>query len=491
MKKILLTVMFIVTGLAPLAAQDIDSSVRSAVDGLASRLNMVLEVSIGDITLAGTDTVSALSRNIKGRIEHHASNNTRLQVVVPSRGANRISDRQKGIIQGTFVREGDMVRFTIKLVSNPGGVSLSSQEFTIPVLELDRLGIAILPDNIEDQDEAGDKEKIISIAVPEPLPLSPPPIPAPSPSAPAPIPAPAQGLRLEAWPNSESRTYFDGEELKITLWADRDCYVKVYHIDVNNKMQLLYPNSINRNNFLPANMEKLIPEPGTTRINVEAPYGQETILVFASTGQFPNIEAEFQQVQEANRGTLSGISRGARLQDVSAALLTGETRFNITILPPDYADEVFTYRKPADMAALIQTLRTQVLMQGGTFNGNELEGSFTVNGAYSTYRVSGDTVTMTLRYPENQSRSASRAAGFSFSFDKPRGISQAVQSVRAGIENKGGVFSGNEHEGSFRVSGIAGQYQVAEKVSVTIHEKPRIIPNSLIEREVRSYFGTR
>jgi hypothetical protein len=318
----MLAVTFLVAGVTLLAAQEnIDGSVKNAVDSLASRLNTVLEVSIGDVTLAGTDTVSALSRNLRGRIEHHASNNPRMKVVARSRGLDRVSGRQKGIILGTFIREGDMVRVTLKLVSDPGGVSLGSREFTIPVAELDRLGIAILPDNIKDQDDAEDREEIISIVVPDPAPV-------PSPSVPVPA---VQGFRLEAWPNSESRTYFDGEELKISLWADRDCYVKVYHIDANRRIQLLYPNSTNRNNFLPANAEKIIPEPGTTRINVEAPYGQETILIFASTRQFPGIETEFQRAGQADRENLRVISRGARLQDISGTLLNAETRFNITI----------------------------------------------------------------------------------------------------------------------------------------------------------------
>jgi hypothetical protein len=352
-KKGVLTITLFAAAAALLAAQNIDGGVKNAVDGLASRLNTVLEVSIGDITLTGTNTVSALSRNLQGRIEHHAANNQKLKVIARSRGLNRVRDRQKGIIQGTFIREGDLVRVTLKLVSDPGGVSLGSQVFTIPVAELEQLGIAILPDNIKDQDDAKDKEEIISVVVydppaPVPAPSVPVPVPAPAPSVPVPAPPSAQGFTLEAWPNSESNTYFDGEELKISLQADRDCYVKVYHIDVNGKMQLLYPNSINRNNFLPANAEKTIPEPGTTRINVEAPYGQETILVFASTGQFPNIEAEFRQVQEAGRVTLRSVSRGARLQDVSGTLLNAETRFNITILPPDLPTKcLFTGNPPA------------------------------------------------------------------------------------------------------------------------------------------------
>jgi hypothetical protein len=83
----------------------------------------------------------------------------------------------------------------------------------------------------------------------------------------------------------------------------------------------------------------------------------------------------------------------------------------------------------------------------------------------------------------------SRGSGFNFSFTRPGNISRAVQTVRSGIEGKGGTFSGNEQQGNFNASGIAGQYRVADMVNVTITEKPFIIPNSLIEREVKNYFG--
>jgi len=67
-------------------------------------------------------------------------------------------------------------------------------------------------------------------------------------------------------------------------------------------------------------------------------------------------------------------------------------------------------------------------------------------------------------------------------------MDQAVQAVRSGITAKGGTFEGNEQQGNFKASGITGRYSVADRVSVSISEKPALIPNSLIEKEVRSYF---
>ncbi|MDR2482550.1 MAG: DUF4384 domain-containing protein [Treponema sp.] len=486
-----------------LLAEDLDGGVKRAVDALAMRISASMEVSVGDFFLAGTQTPSGLSRHLEGRVDHHAANNSRIRLKPRTRGLARVSGYQKGIIQGTFTLEGDMVRITIKLVSESTGESLGSNEFTIPRTELERLNIAVLPQNLPTPNDVIKQEEILGPAV-DPAPAPPPQPPRPGP---APTPAPqtnAQEFRIAAWPNSDSGTYIDGDGLEITLEADRDCYFKVYHIDVNNRMQLLYPNQINRDNVLRANTKRTIPEPGTVKFNAEAPYGQETILVAASTAQFENMEKEFGVIKQATKElvntALERARRGIGIKPDNRSVVTpgqipasAETRFNITILPRDHADAVFSYRKPADMAGTVQTLRTDILRRGGTFTGDERQGSYTADGMWCGYQVSGETVTVRYRRMGNENGGASRGAAraFNFSFDKPRNLGQALQSVRSGIEGKGGVFSGNDREGSFRASGIAGRYDVAEKVTVTIHEKPVVIPNGMIEREVRSYFGAR
>jgi hypothetical protein len=167
--------------------------------------------------------------------------------------------------------------------------------------------------------------------------------------------------------------------------------------------------------------------------------------------------------------------------------------FTYSVLAPDYADEILSYRKPADMRDTLQMLKNDIQRQGGSFSGDERLGTFTLNTLEGGYQVSGDAVTLRIRYRGNRlSAPQTRGAGgFNFSFDRPRDLNQAVQMVRNGIEKKGGNFTGNERQGSFRASGIAGQYNVADRVHVSIMEKPLVIPNQLIEREVKNYFTGR
>jgi hypothetical protein len=191
----------------------------------------------------------------------------------------------------------------------------------------------------------------------------------------------------------------------------------------------------------------------------------------------------------------AGGRRGASLQLESGsapALGTTGTRFNYTILSASYTDAVFQYRKPVDMADAVRAMESEIRRQGGAFTGNEREGTFSASGIQGGYRVNGNTLIMSIRYLGNQAALTRGATpAYRFSFDKPANIRQAVQTVRIGIEGKGGAFFGDESTGNFRASGIAGQYTVDGRVNVSIHEKPALLPNSLIEREIKNFFNVR
>ncbi|MDR2500314.1 MAG: DUF4384 domain-containing protein [Treponema sp.] len=481
MKKLVLLCACIFAGTAFLAAEDMDGLIKKAVDGLASRLTAPIEVSVEELFLEGTKSPSAFSRYLASRINAHAPANPLFTVVSPSRGIFRPmpGGPQKCVIKGGFLREGNLVRVTLRLVEENRNFIMETRDFSVPLAELQGLNIALLPDNFKTVEEIKEQEEIF---VP---PAPPPPVP----------PANTPVFSIKAWPDSDTATYIDGDEMNITLIANQNCYVKVYHIDVNRQMQLIFPNQLNRNNYLAANITRIIPE-APVQLTLHAPFGQETIYVIASGEQFQNLEAEFAQIREASREAVqSAAVRGASLQikpGSAQAAGTTETRFHYTILPATYADAVFQYRKPADMAGAVRTMENEIRRQGGTFTGNEREGTFSASGIQGSYRVSGNTLIMSIRYMGNQPPLTRGAApAYSFSFDKPANIRQAVQTARAGIENKGGAFSGDESTGNFRASGIAGQYSVAGRVTVTIHEKPALIPNSLIENEIKKFFNVR
>ena len=75
--------------------------------------------------------------------------------------------------------------------------------------------------------------------------------------------------------------YYDQEFMFITLLSNADCYFVVYHLDVYNNLQVIYPNPWDKDkNSLTANVERVIPENASFLLH--APYGEERILVYAS-----------------------------------------------------------------------------------------------------------------------------------------------------------------------------------------------------------------
>ncbi|MDR0585947.1 MAG: DUF4384 domain-containing protein [Treponema sp.] len=488
MKRRLSVFFFFLAGIFTVSAQEIDAKVKKAVDDLAIRLNRPIEVSIETPTIDGSDSPTALSRYLANKANVFAASNKlyRVKTASSTRGINlgRTGGSDTGKITGTYTVLGDSVEVTFNLVSSSDNTLLGSQAFVIPKAELDKLGLAIVPANFRTEQEVKKQEEIlapIATAAQASVPLS-----------------GSKDLLIDVWPNSETRTYYDGEELCINLWASHDCYVKVYHIDAEKKTQMIFPNRLDNDNFLRANTEMLIPRNGGFRLH--APFGQETIVAYAQDTQFTNLENEMVQIVDANGSAIAGIAGGRGLsiqarEQNSPPSLSASARFTFTILEPSAGEEIFSYPKPANMTETVQSLRSEIVRQGGSFNGNEREGSFSSAGARGTYRLSGNNIIVTLREQRNaQSQPSTRGLGdrgFRFSFAKPPDLPGAVRTVKNGISQKGGSFNGDERGGNFQASGIAGEYNVADQVHVNILEKPFIISNSLIEREVKNFFGVR
>ena len=70
-----------------------------------------------------------------------------------------------------------------------------------------------------------------------------------------------------------------------------------------------------------------------------------------------------------------------------------------------------------------------------------------------------------------------------------------ITKVESEITGSGGTFLGNAEKGSFSGKSVLGMIRVeycciAEcEISITIKDKPFLVPYSAIESEIRSYFG--
>jgi hypothetical protein len=292
--------------------------------------------------------------------------------------------------------------------------------------------------------------------------------------------------------SSENHSYYDGEKLQLSLVSEKNCYFKVYHIDVNNNMKMVYPNSIDTNNQLQANVERTIPE--KTDFIMEAPYGAETILVVASETQFENIVSETLQVVKVSKETIKLATDGARGLSVQAKPnVSGENtvsvRYSYTILEKKASIETVSYDKPSDFATFLASVKSGITSGGGSFNGDETAGTFTQAGLKGSYKVTKKEIIFTFEEaPPAASTTRGMGSAYQFSFSRPGDINASLKTVQSEITKNKGSFTGNASEGSFAVQGIAGSYQVDNNVTVSIFEKPWVFPNSMIEKEVKNYF---
>ncbi|GHV89586.1 hypothetical protein AGMMS50268_00890 [Spirochaetia bacterium] len=425
--------------------QTMDNRVEEAVDALVAQVNRHVEVSVEPITVGNTGSVSAFSAFLGAKVARFAANNPFVTIVAPTRGLSLVRGNSDWVrLGGSFMQTGADVAVTLAFFAD-GNRQIASHGFTVPLAEIEALHITILPENRDSVAELDSTDVHIN----------------------------NNPFTITAWCNSDSRTYYEGDRITISLEADANCFFKVYQIDVNNKVQVIYPNSADRNNTLKEKKIRTIPE--KTAFVLGAPFGEETIVVVASKKQFDSVTD--QTIPTAN---------------------VAATKFTYTILPTTVVEETLEYRLPSDIHAAVRALKKTVEDEGGTFSGDNQKGAFSVGNFNGVYSVTGGKFAVTMMHPAEQNVSevvpgTTRGAGggYSFSFSKPSNLSGAVGQVRNGITKSGGTFNGDETGGEFAASGISGRYAVSGSVNVTILAKPFVIPNSLIEKEVKGFFGVK
>jgi hypothetical protein len=496
MKKLFLAAWAVLLPFTPLAAQTLNLELKKAVDGLGARFNRAIEVRILPVTLAETDTPTAFSEYLLTKISQFAANTSCFNVASPDRyrslAAPQNTDRAS--ISGVYTRLGSSVDVTLYLIAEADNLIMSSVSFTVPLAELEAIGLSLLPPDAKTEAEVREKEEALAS------------IPSDRPQAsaePQTTQTAPQSLVLSAWADSESGIFYDGDTLAFSIFADKDCYVMVYHIDSARKMQLIFPNTMDKDNFVQGGAAEIrIPQNASYNFALHAPFGQDTVIVKAAFKQFPNIEAEMKAplVEVTPETVENSVSRGISIQPAGSentqAKPDAVTRFTYTVLPASENRQTAHYSRPADMDGFLRDLSGTVIAQDGRFNGGETGGSFSGPGFSGTYRIEGGDIVFTWTEQINaeraaRARSVAPKKGYRFSFEKPRDMGQAIRTVRSGITGKGGSFSGDETAGVFSVSKITGEYAVDRDATVLIIEKPALIPNSLIENEVKKFFGVR
>lgn len=194
----------------------------------------------------------------------------------------------QAIISGRYYDESDSVRIFLELLDLESGTVSSTGEIRIARREIPR-DINVIPDNYGD-----------ALTLLEEL---------------AEVDSASEGLlSVKAWTRrGNGGTYHNGENLVINFYSSKDCYIKIYHIDVEGTISLIFPNHIYSDNFISANRIYRIPDARYNfNFELSPPFGTEFVKVIASVNQFEFVEESFEKLDMISE-TIQ--SRGLRVTE--------------------------------------------------------------------------------------------------------------------------------------------------------------------------------
>jgi hypothetical protein len=270
--------------------------------GIGSRFSMYLEEQLA-LVLAEEDNFEVFEREKLEEILE-AMELSLSDLVDPESAVQ--AGKLKGvqaIFSGNFFESGDRILVYLDLTSVETGTTIAKSEISISRAAIPP-AITVVPDNYND-----------ALFVLEELSEV--------------VNADNKDFVVKAWTKrGNGGTYYSGEKLVIHFYASRDCFIKIYHIDVDRKILLIFPNSHYSNNFVKGQKLYTIPDShyGFT-FTLEPPFGTEFVKVVASTVQFEDIEVAFEELGSTSREL---VQRGLGVKKTKQQVT--ESMINYTIL---------------------------------------------------------------------------------------------------------------------------------------------------------------
>jgi hypothetical protein len=316
---ILLSILLLILAAPAAMGESIDTILSRGVGELAATSSPRV-VSLGNITYADRNMGSSFSRYFEEKLTAALERDPRFEVFAREDleeilaaielSLSDLFDPQtavdtgrlkgiQGLLRGRYFDEGSMVRIYLTLMDVESGLVAAKTEVLIPKTELPDT-ISILPQNYNDALYVIDELSQIQSADPA-------------------------DFQVKLWTvRGEGATYRDGEELVIHLFSNRDCYVKIYQIDVDRQMQLIFPNRFFPDNFIRNGSVYKIPDTRYPfRFVLSEPYGTEFVKLIASTVQFEDIEEDFQQLGTSSKELVTrGLSIRQREEQIVEAMIT-------------------------------------------------------------------------------------------------------------------------------------------------------------------------
>jgi hypothetical protein len=288
-----------------LSAQSLPGSVAAQLDGVvANYYKPDITVAFGTFTYGDTGLPSLFSRWLEEGLAASIAGSSRLHIFNTSAAAAMDpafraiygglfkSASVDALLSGRYYDEGQEVRTRLELTSLSDGLLIGTVDFDVPKAKLPpAMGLA-----------PSDKVAATAASLQNLAPS-----------------AEEQGeLRVSvSTDRGPGAVYREGENLIVLVTVNEDAWIKVYHVDVNGQVQLIWPNRFESGRRIQAG--QLVRIPGSDSpfaFKMTPPFGTEFIKVIASTRKFDSTEEAFTTL---NGNARELITRGWNVADPSEA----------------------------------------------------------------------------------------------------------------------------------------------------------------------------
>jgi TolB-like protein len=305
------------------AAESAPASLTEAMDAmLESYWQPTLQAAFGSFTYAETELPSSFSRWIQDEMAMAITKCKRLTLFNKGAAVAMDADFRKvyadffednmvgGLIDGKYYEESDRIRVRIKLTDLSTGNLIGVTDYYQAKKGIPS-GVSIQPDK-----SAQETKQALSAVI----------APAPSPAASS---VKAEPLSVSvSTDRGKGAYYLDKERMVLFVTVNKDAYVKIYHVDVNGKVSLIYPNYLVKNVIKLKAGEAISMGTLSDGFNFELgpPFGTEFIKVIASTTPFTFTEKEFQDLGSAKNAVIAagiGAAAGGEQAEALASYVIG------------------------------------------------------------------------------------------------------------------------------------------------------------------------
>ncbi|MFZ4388373.1 MAG: DUF4384 domain-containing protein [Chthoniobacterales bacterium] len=302
-------------------AQPLGPNLTAKLDDLiASYWQPNVTAAFGTFTYGYTDLPSPFSRWLEDELASAVSKSGNLRLF--NRSAAAAMDQSlkavygdffakngvDALLAGRFTIDGSTVRTRLELTGLSDGILIGTADL--------RVQLSAVPPGLEIEPAQAVKNQVSSL------------------TGIIPRPVPANGVLLlsASTDRGPSAVYRDGENLTVFVTVNQPAFLRMYHIDVNAKVQRIWPNRFG-GGIGRVVMGEIVHVPGAGdpfRFRMEPPYGTEFIKVVASTQPFDRDDADFADLVGDAR---SSLTRGLSMQSDTTAVLYAEALISYVIVP--------------------------------------------------------------------------------------------------------------------------------------------------------------